>query len=71
MIGQSLNFYCETQNGFRLLHSEIGNDQSTSQKTITQEIGFRLLHSEIGNDPGRQHDEQQHDEQVFVSFTRR
>ena len=50
MIGQSLNFYCETQNGFRLLHSEIGNDQSTSQKTITQEIGFRLLHSEIGND---------------------
>ena len=37
---------------FRLLNSEIGNDQSKEEikmKKLTK--GFRLLNSEIGNDP--------------------
>ena len=37
---------------FRLLNSEIGNDQTSGQRTLgNTSIGFRLLNSEIGNDP--------------------
>ena len=36
---------------FRLLNSEIGNDQTEENKNeVSRRIGFRLLNSEIGND---------------------
>ena len=36
---------------FRLLNSEIGNDQKNSIGSIRKyNVGFRLLNSEIGND---------------------
>ena len=35
---------------FRLLNSEIGNDQKKNQKKENCQKGFRLLNSEIGND---------------------
>ena len=39
------------QEGFRLLNSEIGNDQNHDfQLTYLAKNGFRLLNSEIGND---------------------
>ena len=36
--------------GFRLLNSEIGNDQQVSDKKYNVYTCFRLLNSEIGND---------------------
>ena len=36
--------------GFRLLNSEIGNDQGMVINMKITIIGFRLLNSEIGND---------------------
>ena len=37
--------------GFRLLNSEIGNDQSSGRNWWNSDTRFRLLNSEIGNDP--------------------
>ena len=42
----------ETVIGFRLLNSEIGNDQLNEEYIKVRDAkGFRLLNSEIGNDP--------------------
>ena len=35
---------------FRLLNSEIGNDQKLASHSRERRLGFRLLNSEIGND---------------------
>ena len=35
---------------FRLLNSEIGNDQTKTKHLISAKKCFRLLNSEIGND---------------------
>ena len=37
--------------GFRLLNSEIGNDQMPKMTRKDIKRSFRLLNSEIGNDP--------------------
>ena len=48
----AINFrYRQCNNCFRLLNSEIGNDQKRKEVLIMKMVlGFRLLNSEIGND---------------------
>ena len=49
MVDGSISIYFW---GFRLLNSEIGNDQKRHNLgQSARHVGFRLLNSEIGNDP--------------------
>ena len=51
MIVKELMKYYRENVGFRLLNSEIGNDQIRAERFISRlSCGFRLLNSEIGND---------------------
>ena len=57
---------------FRLLNSEIGNDQKSMEMIKKAFRGFRLLNSEIGNDPNPSATMMiLNGHWVFVSLTRR
>ena len=59
-------------NCFRLLNSEIGNDQKSMEMIKKAFRGFRLLNSEIGNDPNPSATMMiLNGHWVFVSLTRR
>ena len=50
MIGRNTQKGCRPSFSFRLLNSEIGNDQDVDLRYTQSGLGFRLLNSEIGND---------------------
>ena len=50
MIPLKIIFVQTSASSFRLLNSEIGNDQVEAGTTGYRGGGFRLLNSEIGND---------------------